>query len=85
MELLILTALCALLGLGCLGAAAWAVVGGTDVGVEMIFLLHVWLLLAAMFLGMAYWIARQGPLRDWGKKSAKKAPPGPEAGAAAGS
>jgi hypothetical protein len=63
MELLIWAVLCALIGLGCLGGAAWAVLGGEDVGVELIFLLHVWLLFAAIFLGMAFWIARQGPLK----------------------
>ena len=72
MELLILTVLCALVGLGCLGGVAWAIVGGEDVGVELIFLLHVWLLFAALFLGVAVWIARQGPLKNFGKK----APPG---------
>ena len=74
MELLVLTVLCGLVGLGCLGGAVWAVVGGEDVGVELIFLLHVWLLFAALFLGMAVWIARQGPLKNLGKK----APPVPE-------
>ena len=68
MELLIWAALCALVGLACLGGAVWAVVGGLDVGVEMIFLLHVWLLFAAIFLGMAAWIMRQGPLKNLGKK-----------------
>ncbi|MBI2819303.1 MAG: hypothetical protein HYX73_04920 [Acidobacteria bacterium] len=75
MELLILTVLCALVGLGCLGGAVWAVVGGEDVGVELIFMLLVWLLFAALFLGMAGWIARQGPLKNLGKK---KTPPGSE-------
>jgi hypothetical protein len=70
MELLILAAFCALLGLGCLGGAAWAVMGGLDVGVELIFLLHVWLMFAAIFLGMALWIARQGPLKNLGKNPA---------------
>ena len=74
MELLILTVLCGLVGLGCVGGAVWAVVGGEDVGVELIFLLHVWLLFAALFLGMAVWIARQGPLKNLGKK----APPSSE-------
>jgi len=68
MELLIWAVLCALVGLGCLGGAAWAVIGGGDVGVELIFLLHVWLLFAALFLGMAVWIARQDPLKNLGNK-----------------
>ena len=71
MELLVLTALCALIGLGCLGGAAFAILGAEDVGVERIFILLVWLLFAAMFLGMAAWIMRQRPLR-------KKAPAAPE-------
>ena len=74
MELIILTAFCALVGLGCLAGAVWAIVGGEDVGVELIFLLHVWLLFAALFLGMAVWIARQGPLRNLGQKWGKKTP-----------
>ena len=74
MELLILTAICGLVGLGCVGGAAWAIVGGEDVGVERIFLVMVWLLFAALFLGLAAWVARQGPLRSLGKKS----PPQPE-------
>ena len=74
MELLILAVLCGLVGLGCLGGAVWAIVGGEDIGVELIFLLHVWLLFAALFLGMAVWIARQGPL----KNLRRKAPAGSE-------
>jgi hypothetical protein len=69
MELLVLTALCALIGLGCLGGATFAVLGAEDVGVERIFLVLVWLLFAALFLGLAAWIARQGPLRNLGKKA----------------
>ncbi|MBI3933744.1 MAG: hypothetical protein HY316_03575 [Acidobacteria bacterium] len=67
-ELIILSALCGVVGLGCLGGAAWAIVGAEDVGVERIFLVLTWLLFAALFLGMAGWIARQGPLRNLGRK-----------------
>ena len=70
MELMIWSALCALIGLGCAGGAVWAVVGGEDVGVERIFLVLVWLMFAGLFLGMAGWIAKMGPLRDLGKKKA---------------
>jgi hypothetical protein len=63
MELIVLAAICALVGLGCLGAAGWAIFYRGDTGVEEIFLLLVWLSLALIFLGMAAWIARQGPLR----------------------
>ena len=68
MELLILTAICALAGLGCIGGAVWAIVGGEDVGVERIFLVIVWLLFAALFLGLAAWVARQGPLQGPAKE-----------------
>jgi hypothetical protein len=70
MEITILAIISALIGIACLTGAAWAVISGLDVGVEVIFLIHVWLALAATFLGMAGWIARQGPLRNLGKKSA---------------
>ena len=69
MELIVLACVCGLIGLGCLGGAAWAVLGGQDVGVELIFLVHVWLLFASLFLGMAVWIARQVPLKNLGKKA----------------
>ena len=85
MELLILSVFCALVGLGCLGGAAWAVIGGEDVGVELIFLLHVWLLFAALFLGMAVWIARQGPLKNLGKKPDRGSEEKPKETAAASS
>jgi hypothetical protein len=70
MELVIWSAVCALIGLGCMGGAAWAILGGEDVGVERIFLVLVWMLFAALFLGMAAWIAKVGPLRSMGKKAA---------------
>ena len=73
MELLIWTALCALIGLGCLGGAAFAIVGAEDVGVERIFLVLVWLFFAALFLGLAAWIVRLGALSSL-KKKAKAAP-----------
>ena len=69
MELLILAVACALIGLGSLAGTAWVVLGGEDIGVERIFLLLVGLLLAAVFLGLAGWVARQGPLRNLAKKS----------------
>ena len=68
MELKILTALCGLTGLGCLAGAGYAVLGSEDVGVEQIFLLLTWGLFGIVFLGMAQWIARLGPLKDLGKK-----------------
>ena len=71
LELFLLSAISALLGLGCLGAVGWALVGAEDTGVEQIFLVLVWLLLAVVFLGMSAWIARQGPLKQLGKKPAE--------------
>ena len=71
MELLIWSAFCALVGLGCLGGAAWAVLGGEDIGVERIFLVIVWLLFAGLFLGMAAWIAKLGALTS--KKASTEA------------
>jgi hypothetical protein len=73
MELLIWSALCALIGLGCLAAAVWAVIGGYDTGVERIFLVIVWLVVGGLLLGMAGWIARMGPLRNMGKKAPAEA------------
>ena len=72
MELLIWSAVSALIGLGCLGGAVWAVVGGEDTGVERIFLVLVWMLFAALFLGMAAWIAKMGPLAELKRKKAAK-------------
>jgi hypothetical protein len=72
MELLVLIAFCALVGLGCLGGAAFAVLGGEDVGVGRIFLVIVWTMFAALFLGMAGWIARQIPVRKEEKKASNK-------------
>lgn len=68
MEMLILTVFCALVGLGCLGGVLWALTSGVEVGVGRIFVLLVGLLFAGLFLGMAGWIARQGPLKSLGKK-----------------
>jgi hypothetical protein len=72
MELLIWSAICALIGLGCLAGAIWAVVGGYDMGVERIFLVLVWLLFGVLLFGMAAWIAKMGPLRK-GKKAPAEA------------
>lgn len=72
MELIVLSALCALIGLGCLAGLAWAILGGVDTGVERIFLIHVWGLFAALFLGMAAWIYRQRPRQA--KKEAGSSP-----------
>ena len=73
MELIVLSIVCSLIGLGCLGGAAFAVLGGEDVGVERIFIVLVWLMFGGMFLSLAGWIARQGPLRKTEKKSEEAA------------
>jgi hypothetical protein len=75
LELTVLAAICALVGLGCFGALGWALLGSEDIGIERIFLLHVWLILGLIFLGMSAWIARLGPLRGLGKKSAEAKSP----------
>jgi hypothetical protein len=72
MELLILSGLCALIGLGCLGGAVFSLLGGEDVGVERIFLVIVWGMFGMLFLGMAGWIARQGPLKKTAPKEARE-------------
>jgi len=83
LELTVLAVICALVGLGCLGGLAWALLGAEDFGVERIFLLHVWLILGLLFLGMSAWIARMGPLKDLGKKRAEaKSPDAGQASAA---
>lgn len=70
MEMMVWAAICALIGLGCFGGIAWTLLSGEDTGVERIFLVHVWLILGLLFLGLAAWIAKQGPL----KRVAKAAP-----------
>ena len=72
MELMVLTAVCALVGLGCLGGAAFSVLGGEDVGVERIFMLLVWVMFGAMFLSLAAWIAKQTRPRHDEKKTANE-------------
>ena len=81
-ELTVLAVICALVGLGCLGGFAWAILGAEDNGVERIFLVHVWLILGFLFLGMSAWIARVGPLKHLGKKRAEAASPGADQAAA---
>ena len=77
MELLILSGLCALIGLGCFGGAGWALFGGEDNGVGRIFLLLVWSMFGILFLGMAGWIARQGPLKKTAPKQANESAAAP--------
>jgi len=79
MELTVLAILCALIGLGCFGGIAWTLFGAEDAGVERIFLLLVWLLFGLIFLGLAGWIAKLGPLRRMAHKPAAESSPSPEA------
>jgi hypothetical protein len=58
-----------------LAGIGWALLGSEDVGIERIFLLNVWGILGLLFLGLSAWIARQGPLRDLGRKKAEATAP----------
>ena len=75
LELIILFVFCVLVGLGCLGAMGWALLSSVEVGVEKIFLLMASLLSAALFFGMAAWMALQSPLRQLWKAEAEGAAP----------
>lgn len=72
-ELTILAAVCAVLGLGSLAGAGYAMFGGKDVAIERIFGVIVWGLIGISLLGAAQWIARMGPLA---KKPGGDAPQG---------
>ena len=56
-ELLVLLTFCLLIALACFGAIGWALFSGVEVGVELIFLLHVGGVLGLVFLGLAGYIA----------------------------
>lgn len=70
-ELTILAAVCAVLGLGALAGAGYAMFGGKDVAIERIFAVMVWGLIGMALLGAAQWIARLGPCA---KKPSGEAP-----------
>ena len=74
LELLLLLVFCVLIGLGCLGAIAWVVLSGEEIGVERIFLVIVSFLVASLFLGIAGWIITRSPLRTMGKPEAAANP-----------
>ena len=74
LELLLLLAFCVLIGLGCLGAIAWVVLGGEEIGVERIFLVIVSFLVASLFLGISGWIVTRSPLRALWKPEATANP-----------
>src|SRR3990167_5547428 len=76
-ELILLFSFCALVGLGCLGLLGWVVVSAESVGVERIFLLLVFALLGALFLGMAAWLARFTRLQTLWKPAAATAKAAP--------
>lgn len=56
-ELLVLLVISLLFALGCFGAIGWALLSGVEVGIELIFLLHVGAVLGLIFLGIAGWLA----------------------------
>ena len=58
MELLIVAGICALLGLGSLAGAGFALLGGEDVAIERIFGVIVWGLIGMSLLGAAQYILR---------------------------
>ncbi|MBI1956077.1 MAG: hypothetical protein HYS38_06745 [Acidobacteria bacterium] len=75
LELILLFVFCVVGGLACLGAMGWALLSSVEVGVEKIFLLIVSLLSAALFFGMAAWIALRSSLWQLWKGEAKGAAP----------
>ena len=56
-ELLVLLVFCLFVALACFGAIGWVLFSGVEVGVELIFLLHVGGVLGMVFLGLAGWLA----------------------------
>ena len=56
-ELLVLLVISLLFAVGCFGAIGWALLSGVEVGIELIFLLHVGAVLGLIFLGIAAWLA----------------------------
>ena len=73
LELLLLFLFCVLIGLGCLGAIAWVLLSGAEIGVERIFLLMVCSLVAVLFFGFSGWLVTRSPLRGlWKPEPASK-------------
>ena len=76
LELLLLFLFCVLIGLSCLGAMAWVLLSGAEIGVERIFLLMVGSLVAVLFFGFSGWLITRTPLRALWKAEAAS-PPAP--------
>ena len=74
LELLLLVAFCVLVGLACVATIGWALLGGVEIGIERIFLLHVAGVLALLFFGLAGWIVVRSPLRTLWKPAAAPEP-----------
>jgi predicted cobalt transporter CbtA len=55
--LLLLLVFCLFIALACFGAIGWVLFSGVEVGIELIFLLHVGGVLGLLFLGLAGWLA----------------------------
>jgi hypothetical protein len=75
-----LGAICAVLGLGCLAGAGFALMGGEDVGIERIFGMIVWTVIGLSLLGAAQALARTA--MHAGKKLPADAPGGEQSHAA---
>ena len=56
-ELLALLGFCLLMALACFAAIGWALLSGVEVGIELIFLIHVGAVLGLLFWGLAGWLA----------------------------
>jgi len=78
LELLLLFLFCVLIGLSCLGAMAWVLLSGSEIGVERIFLLIVGSLVAVLFFGFSGWLITRSPLRAlWKVEAAPQPAPAP--------
>ena len=74
LELILLLVFCVLLGVSSLGVIGWVLLSGAEIGIERIFLVHVSLLVAALFFGFAGWIAMQPSIRRlWKREATAKA------------
>jgi uncharacterized membrane protein YfcA len=74
-EQIAVAALCLIIGVGALGAAAWALITGQigRQGLDALFLILVCLLIAVMFLPFPVQLLRQGKWRELLKREKSKA------------
>ena len=75
-EELVLFAISALFGLGCVGAAAWVALNPETLDVDKISSILVCLLLGLTFLGLAAWMLFHTKLREMWKPAGNA--PGPQ-------